>query len=905
MSCFTITVLEPSGKVIQVESVAGTNISTTTLTNYSVPNIELSECIAQLPSDFNDRIFAVVSGDIVASTGVSITSSGGKIYLNSILNSGTGILLSYNSGIYTISSTGLQPSGNYSLVGHQHIISDVSDLQTALDSKQPSGIYASGVHFHTTSDITNFNSAVSGLLPVVDIVGGTNIAISNSGSIYTVSVSGQLGLTAEQVDDRVSNLLVAGTGITLNYNDNSDTLTINTSGLQPSGNYSIVGHSHAISDVSGLQNALDGKQPSGNYSIVGHSHSSSDITNFNNSVSGLLIPYAQLNSPNFSGVPTVPTATSGTNTNQIASTEFVRTEISNLVDTAPSTLDTLNELAAALGDDPNFATTIASGLAQKSNIGHTHLSSDITNFNPSVSGLLSVINISAGSGIGISSSSGNFTVSVTGSFGLTSEEVDDRVSQLLVEGTGVSLTYNDSGNSFTVSVSGLINNPTNNRILTSRDDTTTGIDAESNLTFDGNLLSVSGNLVANTGTFDIIQLNTDNGPVTSQGQLAWNDTEGTVDIALTDNAIINIGEHKMYRIRNTTGNVLYKGQAVMASGVHANGIITPSLYTANGSVREIRFMGLIYENVNHNSNGYVIHFGHIYNIDTRGNVASNIAVGDETWSDGDILYVHPTVASKLTNVEPKHSIAAAIILDAANNGKIFVRPVSYGHLDDNHDVNVSGATNGQFLQYNSATDYWVPSSSGNFSSLLVNGTGVSISGHAHLVSNITDFNSGVSGLFPNNIVTGVGTSGYLTKWIGSTAVSSGLIYDNGTNIGIGTSSPSGLLDVAGNLTFNTFTEKVITNTSSGSGVVLSISSGTIHRVTLTDNCTFTMPTPVAGKGLSIFLYTGSGNYTASFSGVLWNDSDPPTITSTANKTDILNFISDGSYWYGSYSQNYG
>jgi hypothetical protein len=116
-------------------------------------------------------------------------------------------------------------------------------------------------------------------------------------------------------------------------------------------------------------------------------------------------------------------------------------------------------------------------------------------------------------------------------------------------------------------------------------------------------------------------------------------------------------------------------------------------------------------------------------------------------------------------VEPKHSISAAIILDAANNGRIFVRPTSYGHLDDNHDVAVSGATNGQFLQYNSVTDYWVPSSSGNFSELLVNGTAVSVSGHTHTSDNIIDFNTAVSGLLPtiansgdNRLLTSDGTS---------------------------------------------------------------------------------------------------------------------------------------------------
>jgi hypothetical protein len=83
------------------------------------------------------------------------------------------------------------------------------------------------------------------------------------------------------------------------------------------------------------------------------------------SIQAQLNTKAPLASPAFSGTPTAPTATSGTNTTQIATTAFVRTEISSLVDAAPGTLDTLNELAAALGDDPNFATTIASSIATK------------------------------------------------------------------------------------------------------------------------------------------------------------------------------------------------------------------------------------------------------------------------------------------------------------------------------------------------------------------------------------------------------------------------------------------------------------------------------------------------------------------------------------------------------------
>jgi len=50
-----------------------------------------------------------------------------------------------------------------------------------------------------------------------------------------------------------------------------------------------------------------------------------------------------------------------------ATTGYVTTQISNLVSSAPGTLNTLNELAAALGDDPNFATTIATSIGTKAN----------------------------------------------------------------------------------------------------------------------------------------------------------------------------------------------------------------------------------------------------------------------------------------------------------------------------------------------------------------------------------------------------------------------------------------------------------------------------------------------------------------------------------------------------------
>ncbi|WP_280374553.1 hypothetical protein [Pseudomonas sp. BN515] len=65
------------------------------------------------------------------------------------------------------------------------------------------------------------------------------------------------------------------------------------------------------------------------------------------------------------GTPTAPTAAAGTNSAQLANTAFVQAAVAALVASSPGALDTLNELAAALGNDPNFATTVTNALAAK------------------------------------------------------------------------------------------------------------------------------------------------------------------------------------------------------------------------------------------------------------------------------------------------------------------------------------------------------------------------------------------------------------------------------------------------------------------------------------------------------------------------------------------------------------
>lgn len=91
----------------------------------------------------------------------------------------------------------------------------------------------------------------------------------------------------------------------------------------------------------------------------------SDLSTAETNISSLSSTKAPLDSPTFTGTPVAPTASLGTNTTQIATTAFVKAALEALIDSSPGALDTLNELAAALGDDADFATTVTNALALK------------------------------------------------------------------------------------------------------------------------------------------------------------------------------------------------------------------------------------------------------------------------------------------------------------------------------------------------------------------------------------------------------------------------------------------------------------------------------------------------------------------------------------------------------------
>jgi microcystin-dependent protein len=171
---------------------------------------------------------------------------------------------------------------------------------------------------------------------------------------------------------------------------------------------------------------------------------------------------------------------------------------------------------------------------------------------------------------------------------------------------------------------------------------------------------------------------------------------------------VNSNIPNTYLVRNNTGSTLLKGTLVGAVGAEPSGRIDVAPFEVTGGQdSELRAMGIVVSNISNGVNGEVISFGTLTGLDTRGSTASALAVGDETWAAGDILFAHPTVDGKLTNVRPQHDLAVALItVRHASTGQLAIRIIpGNNHLEWMHDVSLTTPATGDALTYNGSV--WV------------------------------------------------------------------------------------------------------------------------------------------------------------------------------------------------------
>ena len=300
---------------------------------------------------------------------------------------------------------------------------------TASDHKDDAGKYAVTAH-NTTFTLTSTNGGTSGLYSALHYATeaansataaqNTANAIGNLNSLSDVTISSIANNQFIQYNNSLSKFVnvtkspiitltgdVTGTGTLTNLGDVSFETTIADDS-----------HNHTIANIDTLSTVLASKSTESKTETL--TNKTFDVEASGNSISNIDVAdlktgvldtdlsdasssddtlasakaikaqldlkatvtalnlKAPLASPGLTGTPTAPTAAANTNTTQIATTAYVQTELSDLVDSAPGTLNTLNELAAALGDDANFSTTVTNSIATKMPLAGGTFTGDVT-----------------------------------------------------------------------------------------------------------------------------------------------------------------------------------------------------------------------------------------------------------------------------------------------------------------------------------------------------------------------------------------------------------------------------------------------------------------------------------------------------------------------------------------------
>jgi hypothetical protein len=228
-------------------------------------------------------------------------------------------------------------------------------------------------------------------------------------------------------------------------------------------------------------------------------------------------------------------------------------------------------------------------------------------------------------------------------------------------------------------------------------------------TFSGSIISVSGSVT----NLDYISFYTASTVYTPEiGRIGWNDEDGTLNLGLKGgNVTLQIGQEEVIRVVNKTGANLLESQYRVVrirktiEGGSQGQRLAVVLAQADNDPNSVDTIGLVTENIDDNQEGFITSSGLVRTINTTGSLQG------ETWSDGDVLYLSPSVAGQLTNIKPQapnHTVIVGfVVYSHINQGKIFVKVDNGYELDELHNVRIVGTpSNGQALLYNSGTNVW-------------------------------------------------------------------------------------------------------------------------------------------------------------------------------------------------------
>ena len=184
----------------------------------------------------------------------------------------------------------------------------------------------------------------------------------------------------------------------------------------------------------------------------------------------------------------------------------------------------------------------------------------------------------------------------------------------------------------------------------------------------------------------------------TQGTLAWNPDQETLDIQLDTNVVLPVGQKHVIRVKNSSGSVaIPKGRVVMFAGAVGDTVtVTPAISTA--TYEPYLLVGVTAEEIPADGFGFVTQYGFVRGLDT------------DSFTLGDLLYVDPESPGVLTNSAPAAPNwtfpIAAVTRVQSSSGIILVRTIPGGHLHDVVDVAIEDLSDGQTLSYNDAAGVW-------------------------------------------------------------------------------------------------------------------------------------------------------------------------------------------------------
>jgi hypothetical protein len=222
----------------------------------------------------------------------------------------------------------------------------------------------------------------------------------------------------------------------------------------------------------------------------------------------------------------------------------------------------------------------------------------------------------------------------------------------------------------------------------------------------------SGNTANNKSIIDLdyLDFETTLGHSVVEGELAWNDTLGTLNLGLKGgDTISNVGQHIHARVVNKTtplvGLTKAGYEAVIVAGATGQRL-SVKLARADSDINSAGTLGIVCEDIAGNQEGFICSVGQVTKINTTGSLQG------ETWADGDSLYLSGTTFGAITNVKPTapiHEVRIGYVEYAhAVNGKIYVKIDNGYELDELHNVSINAGTlaNKDILVYESATQLW-------------------------------------------------------------------------------------------------------------------------------------------------------------------------------------------------------